>query len=126
MEFITQMKALKANGHYAQAAIHQGTIYVSGQFSVDPETGERQFGTISEETERALKNIELVLKEAGSHKNRILKTTAYVSSMEDWSQVNEVYERFFEGHKPARSIVNAKELHFGFKVEIEAIAAVDS
>lgn len=124
MELITQVHKIKANGHYAQASIHNGVIYVSGQFSVDPYTGERKFGTVREEAERALENIELILKEAGSDRSKMIKTTAYVCSMEDWGEVNEAYERFFGSHRPARSIVNAKELHFGFKVEIEAVAAV--
>lgn len=124
METIIQTKEIRPNGHYAQALIHNGVIYVSGQFSVDADTGERKFGTVQEETRRALENIELILKASGSDRQKILKTTAYVCSMEDWSDVNEAYVNFFGEHRPARTIVNAKELHFGFKVEIEAIAAL--
>lgn len=124
METIIQTKEIRPNGHYAQALIHNGVIYVSGQFSVDADTGERKFGTVQEETRRALENIELILKASGSDRQKILKTTAYVCSMEDWSDVNEAYVNFFGEHCPARTIVNAKELHFGFKVEIEAIAAL--
>ena len=116
---------MKANGHYSPALIHNGVIYVSGQFSVDAGTGERKFGSVQEETERALGNIELILKEAGSDRRSILKTTAYVCKIEDWAKVNEAYQRFFGEHRPARSIVTVKELHFGFKVEIEAVAAVE-
>lgn len=124
METITQVKNIQPNGHYVQATIHNGTIYVSGQFSVDADTGERRFGTVQEETERALENIELILKKAGSDRRKILKTTAYVCSMEDWGHVNEAYIRFFGAHRPSRTIVNVRELHFGFKVEIEAVAAL--
>ncbi len=124
METVMQVKNIQPNGHYVQAMVHNSTIYVSGQFSVDAETGERMFGTVREETERALGNIELILKEFGSDRSRILKTTAYVCSMEDWSEVNKAYSSFFKEHRPVRTIVNAKELHFGFKVEIEAIAAL--
>ena len=124
MEAIRQVKRIQPNGHYVQAVIHNDTIYVSGQFSVDADTGEQKFGTVQEETERALGNIELILKGLGSDRSKILKTTAYVCSMDDWSGVNEAYIGFFKEHRPARTIVNAKELHFGFKVEIEAIAAL--
>lgn len=124
MESTIQTEGIRPNGHYAQAVIHNGTIYVSGQFSVDADTGERVFGTIQEETKRALENIEKILLASGSDRSRILKTTAYVCSMEDWSGVNEAYAGFFGEHRPARTIVNAKELHFGFKVEIDAIAAL--
>lgn len=124
METIIQTKGIRPNGHYAQAMIHNGMIFVSGQFSVDADTGERKFGTVQEETRRALENIELILKASGSERKKILKTMAYVCSMEDWAGVNEAYINFFGEHRPARTIVNAKELHFGFKVEIEAIAAL--
>lgn len=124
METIIQTKGIRPNGHYAQAMIHNGMIFVSGQFSVDADTGERKFGTVQEETRRALENIELILKASGSERKKILKTTAYVCSMEDWAGVNEAYINFFGEHRPARTIVNAKELHFGFKVEIEAIAVL--
>ena len=124
MEAVRQVKNIQPNGHYVQAMVHNHTIYVSGQFSVDAETGERRFGTVQEEAERALGNIELILKELGSDRNRILKTTAYVCSMDDWGEVNKAYSSFFKEHCPARTIVNAKELHFGFKVEIEAVAAL--
>ena len=124
MTVISQTRHMKANGHYSPAIEYDGVIYVSGQFSVDPDTGERKYGTVEDETLQALTNIELVLKEAGSDRSRILQTTAYVCSMEDWDKVNDAYMQFFGAHKPVRIIVNAKELHFGFKVEIEAVAAV--
>ena len=119
-----QIQTLKANGHYSSAIKSGETIYVSGQFAVDPATGERKFGTVQEETRQALQNIEMILQDAGSDRNHILQTTAYVCSMEDWAKVNEVYDEFFGDYRPSRTIVNAKELHFGFKVEIEAIATV--
>ena len=119
-----QIQTLKANGHYSSAIKSGETIYVSGQFAVDPATGKRKFGTVQEETRQALQNIEMILQDAGSDRNHILKTTAYVCSMEDWAKVNEVYDEFFGDYRPSRTIVNAKELHFGFKVEIEAIATV--
>lgn len=102
METIIQTKEIRPNGHYAQALIHNGVIYVSGQFSVDADTGERKFGTVQEETRRALENIELILKASGSDRQKILKTTAYVCSMEDWSDVNEAYVNFFGEHRPAQ------------------------
>ena len=124
METVAQVCNIQPNGHYVQATVHNGTIYVSGQFSVDADTGERKFGTVREEAKQALENIELILKALGSDRSKILKTTAYVCSMDDWGEVNEAYAGFFQEHRPARTIVNAKELHFGFKVEIEAIAAL--
>ncbi|MHB1393666.1 MAG: RidA family protein [Clostridia bacterium] len=126
MEFVTTKNALKPAGHYSQAIINNGVMYISGQLSVNPDTGEKKFGTIEEETSRVLENIELILKEAGSSKNNVLKTTIYIPDISLWDKVNKVYSEFFGDHKPARSVVPTKELHFGFKIEIDAIAAVDN
>ena len=124
MKIITTNNALKPAGHYSQAIVHNDVIYISGQLSVDAATGEKKFSSIEEETKTVLKNIELILTEAGSDKNQVLKTTIYIPDISLWDKVNQVYSDFFGNHKPARSVVPTKELHFGFKVEIEAIAAV--
>lgn len=124
MNYISTNNALRAAGHYSQAILHNDLVFISGQLSVNPDTGEKEFGSIEEETERALKNIELILKEAGSNKNLVLKTTVFIPDISLWDKVNRVYRDFFGDHKPARSVVPTKDLHFGFKVEIEAIAAI--
>lgn len=122
METISTKNALKPSGHYSQAIIHNDTIYISAQLPIHPETGEKQFGTIVEETERILKNIEIVLNKAGCNRNHIIKATVYITDMSYWNEVNEVFTSFFKSYKPARTIISVKELHFGFKVAIEAIA----
>lgn len=116
--------ALNPSGHYSQAIIHNDLIYVSAQLAIDLDTGEKQFGKIEDEAERVLKNIELILKDAGSDRNRIIRTTAYITNISLWDDLNEVYRKFFGSHKPARTVIAVKELHFGFKVGIEAIASV--
>ncbi|MGE5631906.1 MAG: RidA family protein [Caulobacteraceae bacterium] len=125
MEFIATKNALKPSGHYSQAIVHNGVMYISGQLPIDPETGEKVHGTIEEETARVLGNLELILREAGSSKENVLKVTLYIPDISLWDNVNKVYSDFFGSHKPARSVVPTKELHYGFKIEIEAIAAVD-
>ncbi|MCY6371317.1 RidA family protein [Clostridium ganghwense] len=124
MKFISTNNALKPSGHYSQAIVHNDLVYISGQLSIDPNTGEKKLGTIEEETARVLKNIELILKEADSDKNHVLKTTIYISDISLWDKVNKVYSDFFKNHKPTRAIVPTKELHFGFKVEIDVIATI--
>ncbi|WP_043932523.1 RidA family protein [Bacillus sp. EB01] len=124
MESIFQVGNLKSNGHYALATIHNDIVYVSGQFAIDPITQQKKFGTIEEETLQALKNIEFILNEAGSQKNQILRMTLYIPDIQLWDRVDRVYKEFFENHKPARSVVPTNELHFGFKIEIEAIAFI--
>jgi 2-iminobutanoate/2-iminopropanoate deaminase len=112
-------------GHYSQAVVHNGLVFVSGQLSIDPHTGEKKLGTIEEQTEQALKNVAAIVKAANSDLNRILKMTVYVADMKLWGAVNTVYARFMGEHRPARAVVPTGELHHGFLIEIEAIAATN-
>ena len=111
-------------GHYSPAVVHNGLIFVSGQLPRNAETGEVETGAIEAQTELALRNVEQILLEAGSDLNHVLQMTIYVSEMELWDRVNETYARILGEHKPARAIVPVKDLHFGTKIEIQAIAAV--
>jgi 2-iminobutanoate/2-iminopropanoate deaminase len=111
-------------GHYSQAVVYNGLVFVAGQLAIDPTTGERNTGPIEGQTEQVLKNIAAILKAAGSDLTRVLKMTVYVSDMEMWSAVNSVYARMMGDHRPARAIVPVRELHYGFGIEIEAIAAL--
>ncbi len=111
-------------GHYSQAIQYNDTIYVSGQLPVNPFTGDPVKGDIEEQTLQVLENIETILRDSGSDKKKILKTTVYISDMDKWASVNEVYKAFFGKHKPARAVVPTRELHYGVLVEIEAVAAM--
>jgi 2-iminobutanoate/2-iminopropanoate deaminase len=111
-------------GHYSQAIVHNGLVYVSGQLPMDMVTGEPSKGDISEQTEEALRNVEKVLQAAGSSLDQVIQMTIYISDGEYWAQVNEVYARVMGEHRPARAIVPVKDLHFGLGIEIQAIAAV--
>jgi len=111
-------------GHYSSAVVHNGLIFVSGQLPMNHATGEVETGAIELQTELALRNVESVLIAANSDLNHVLQMTIYVSEMELWDKVNEVYKRILGEHKPARAIVPVKDLHFGTKIEIQAIAAV--
>ena len=122
-EILTQ-NAPQPAGHYSQAIVHGNLVFVSGQLPVDPRTGEKRIGSIEDQTEQVLQNLAAILQAAGSGVNRVLKTTVCVSDISLWDRVNAVYARFFGGHRPARAVVPTKDLHFGFQVEIEAIAAV--
>ena len=125
MEVISTSNAPKPAGHYSQAIVHNNLVYVSGQLPIDPESGEKRIGSIEEQTEQALKNLSEILKAAGSNLNQVIKTTVYISDIELWDRVNAVYARFFGEHRPARAVVPTRNLHFGFQIEIEAIAALD-
>lgn len=124
MKSVLTMKAPKPAGHYAQAMVHNDLVFVSGQLPIDPLTGEKYLGAIEEQTEQALKNVAEILKAAGSDVDRVIKTTVYIAKIELWDRVDSVYARFFGEHRPARAVVPSRELHFGFQIEIEAIAAL--
>jgi 2-iminobutanoate/2-iminopropanoate deaminase len=113
-------------GHYSQAIVHNGLVYVAGQLPIDPATGEKLHGTIEEQTERALRNVEAILKAANSDLSRVLKMTVYVSDISQWPAVNATYARIMGEHRPARAIVPVEELHYGLLIEIDAIAAVNN
>lgn len=121
---ILTTNAPKPGGHYSQAVIHNGLVYVAGQLPIDPATGEKKLGPIEEQAEQVLANISAILQAAGSDMSRLLKMTVYISDIELWGKVNEVYARALGEHRPARAIVPVNELHYGFKIEIEAIAAI--
>lgn len=110
-------------GHYSQAVAYGGLVFVAGQLSIDPKTGEKKLGSIEEQTEQALLNIEAILKAANSDLSRVLKMTVYVSDISLWGAVNTVYARIMGEHRPARAVIPTGDLHFGFLIEIEAVAA---
>ena len=110
-------------GHYSQAVVYNGLVFVSGQLSVDPRTGEKRLGSIEEQTEQALKNVGEILKAANSDLSRVLKMTVYVSDIGLWEAVNRVYAKVLGEHRPARAVIPTGDLHHGFLIEIDAVAA---
>ena len=122
---ITTPNAPIPAGHYSQAIAHGGLVYVSGQLAIHPETGEKMIGSIEEQTERTILNLEAILKAAGCDLTHVLKTTVYIANIELWGQVNQVYSTMFGAHKPARAIIPTHDLHHGFLIELEAVAAIN-
>jgi 2-iminobutanoate/2-iminopropanoate deaminase len=124
MKIISTPDAPQPAGHYSQAIEHRGIVYVSGQLPINPKSKDKHVGSIEEQTEQALANLQAILEAAGSGKDHVLKVTVYISDIALWDRVNAVYAAFFGNHRPARAIVPSRELHFGFQIEIDAIAAV--
>ena len=124
MEKVQLKNAPAPKGHYSPAVVHNNLVYVSGQLPRNAETGAVETGAIELQTELALRNVEQILQAANSDLNHVLQFTIYVSDMELWDKVNETYAGILGEHKPARAIVPVKDLHFGTKIEIQAIAAV--
>ena len=125
MKIISTPDAPTPGGHYSQAVMHHGLIFVAGQVPINPKTGEKVLGSIEDQTRQVLSNLSAILVAAGSGLDKVLKTTVYVSDMEYWGSVNRLYAEFFGEHRPARAIVPAKDLHYGFKIEIDAIAVAE-
>lgn len=113
-------------GHYSQATVHGGVVYVAGQLPIHPRTGEKCLGSVEEQVELTLRNVEAILLAAGSDLAHLLKVTVYVSDIAHWGRVNATYARVLGDHRPARAVVPTRDLHHGFAVEIDAIAAVRS
>jgi len=124
MKPIITDKAPHPGGHYSQAIVHNGLVYVSGQLPIDPRTGEKQIGAIEEQTRMVLQNLSSILDASGSSLKEVLKVTVYISDISLWGKVNELYAEVFGDHRPARAIVPTRDLHFGFKIEVEAVAAI--
>ncbi len=121
---ISSDKAPRAIGPYAQAIVHNGLAYLSGQIPLDPETGQIVEGGIAEQTERVLQNLRGLLEACGSSLSQVVKTTVFLKDMNEFSAMNEVFARHFSASPPARSTVEAARLPRDVRVEIDAIAAV--
>ena len=111
-------------GHYSQAIVHGDTVYVAGQLPIDPEHPKAPPGDAAQQARQALSNVARILEAAGSGLDQVLQMTIYVSDVSHWSAVNQVYAEIMGAHRPARAVVPVGELHYGYLVEIQAIAAV--
>ena len=122
LESVSTDRAPKAIGPYSQAIVTEGWVYCSGQIALDPATGQVVLGDVAAQTERALQNLAAVLDAAGASLATVVKTTVFLADMADFAAMNEVYERHFAGHKPARSTVAAAGLPRAVRVEIDCVA----
>jgi len=112
-------------GHYSQAFVYQGVVYVAGQLPVDPVTGARELGSIEAQTELVLRNLAAIVEAAGSDLSRMLQVTVYVSDMELWGRFNAAYATLMGDHRPARAVVPVNALHYGYHIEVQVIAALN-
>jgi 2-iminobutanoate/2-iminopropanoate deaminase len=119
---ISTASAPAAVGPYSQAIVAGDLVFCAGQGALDAATGDVLTGTVEEETERTLRNLGAVLDAAGVGFADVVKTTVFLTDMDDFAAMNGVYATFFPDPPPARSTVAVKALPKGFKVEIEAIA----
>lgn len=124
-KIINTEQAPSAIGPYVQAVEVNGMVYTSGQLPIDPASGEMP-DSIEEQTRASLTNVRNILEAAGSGMDKVVKTTVFLSDMNHFTKMNEVYATFFsEGAYPARSAVQVARLPKDALVEIEAVAALE-
>lgn len=122
LELIATKKAPGAVGPYSQGVKGGNMIFTSGQLPINPETGELITGDIQKATRCSLDNVVAILNEAGASIEDVVKVTVFVTDINNFGLVNEVYAEYFTNHKPARSLVEVSKLPKGGEIEIEAIA----
>ena len=123
-EIVATENAPGAIGPYSQAVKTGGMVFCSGQIPIDVATGEFVSNDVAEQTEQVLKNLSAVLEAAGTSLNNVVKTTVFLSDMNDFAAMNEIYAKYFSENKPARATVQAARLPRDAKVEIDCIAVV--
>ncbi|MEG2017310.1 MAG: RidA family protein [Clostridium sp.] len=123
MRKIETVYSTRDGGHYVPAMEHNGVLYISGQLSINPETGKIPEGGVKAEAKQSLENLNTVLKAAGLERTDVIMCRVYVPDVKYWPDLNEVYSEFFGDHKPARVVVPSNNLYAGCLVEIEAVAA---
>jgi reactive intermediate/imine deaminase len=113
-----------ARGHYSQAVVHAGLVYVAGQLPIDPADPERRLADFEAQARQVVANVLAIVEAAGSSTDRILRTTVYIADISHWPAFNSVYAQMMGAHRPARTVVPVAQLHYGYLVEMDAIAAL--
>jgi 2-iminobutanoate/2-iminopropanoate deaminase len=122
-QFVTTPELPKPAGPYSPGVVLGNLVFVSGQAAVDPKTGKLAGDTVESQTEQVFRNIESILKAAGSGLDKIVRCGVFLIDMKDFSKMNAVYERMMAGNRPVRTTVQAAALPMeGLRVEIDAIA----
>ncbi len=124
-EVISTDKSPEAIGPYSQAVRFGNLMFISGQIPINPEIGEIASGNIKNQAEQVLENLKNILEAGGSSLQKVLRTTIYLTDIEDYTIVNETYAQYFESHPPARSTVQVSRLPKDVLIEIDAIAFIN-
>jgi 2-iminobutanoate/2-iminopropanoate deaminase len=124
MEPVYTKNAPDPIGPYNQAIKANGFVFISGQIPIDPQNGELVSGSIEKETEQVMKNLENILLESGSSFDKVVKTSIFIKSMDDFGKINTVYGNYFKNNQPARETVEVSALPKNVNIEISCIALV--
>jgi len=124
MKTVSTESAPVARGHYSQAIVHGGLVYIAGQLPIDPRDPERRLADFESQARQVIGNVIAIVEAAGSSRDRILRATVYIADVAHWPAFNAVYAQLLGAHKPARTVVPVAQLHYGYLVEMDAIAAL--
>ena len=124
MKPISTDAAPAARGHYSQAIVHAGIAYVAGQLPMVPGDPERKLADFDAQARQVIANVIRIVEAAGSSRDLILRTTVYIADVAHWPAFNAIYAEMLGAHRPARTVVPVAKLHYGYLVEMDAIAAV--
>lgn len=119
---IISMTDKPGNAPFSPAILIDGTLFISGQLSINPETGKFEGETMAEQAEMVIKNIEILCIKAGIDLSHVVSTTVYISDFSEFREFNSVFMKMFPKHPPTRATVQVAKLAFNAKVEISAIA----
>ena len=122
-QMINTNSAPEPIGPYSQAVLCGNLLFISGQICIDPVTGNLKNRDVQEETHQAMQNIKAILHEAGMTFSNVVKTTIFITDMNNFSEINEIYGKYFHGNFPARETVQVAALPKSANVEISMIAA---
>lgn len=124
METIATDAAPAARGHYSQAIVHGGFVFVAGQLPIVPGDPQAKLEGFEAQARQVIRNVLAILEAAGSGADRIVRSTVYIADVAHWPAFNAIYAEMLGAHRPARTVVPVPHLHYGYLVEMDAIAAV--
>ena len=124
MKLVSTAAAPTARGHYSQAVVHGGMVYVAGQLPIDSGDPLGKIVAFEDQARQVIDNVIAILEAAGSGADLIVKATVYIADVAHWPAFNAIYAEKLGGHKPARTVVPVQALHYGYLVEMDAIAAL--
>ena len=124
MQTIATPFAPAAAGHYSQAVVHGGLVFVAGQLPVVPAEPQRKLVAFDDQAHQVITNVLEILEAAGSSSDLILRATVYIADIAHWPAFNRIYGERLGAHKPARTVVPVPQLHYGYLVEMDVIAAL--
>ena len=122
LQHISPESLAKPGGHYSHAVVAGGLVFVSGQLPIAPDGAKLNAASFDEQARQVLFNVELALVAAGSSVAQLAQVRVYVTDIDNWPAFNTIYAQWAGASRPARAVVPVSQLHFGFLIEVEAVA----